>query len=66
MDDVMPRRDSPENLRILKRQQLSFLPLRRAVEFFGSRPAEMNRDLKHHKMCRTLGWGQHSMVSIGF
>ena len=25
------------------------------VEFFGSLPAEINWDLTHHKMCRTLG-----------
>ena len=42
IDDVIPRRDGPENLRILKRRQLSFLPLGHAVEFFGSRPTEMN------------------------
>ena len=75
VDDVIPRRDGPENLRILKRRQLrirplkaglGFLPLRHAVEFFGSRLAEMNWDLKYHKMRRMLGWGQHSMVSIGF
>ena len=46
--------------------QLSFLPLRHAVDFFRSRPAEMNWDLKHHKMRRALGLGQHRMVSIGF
>ena len=43
-------------------------PLKVAVEFFGSRPAEMNWDLKHHKMHRA--WGgrgfQHSMVSTCF
>ena len=42
VDDDMPRRDGPENLGILKRRQLSFLPLRHAVKFFRSRPAEMN------------------------
>ena len=26
-----------------------------AVKFFGSRPAKMNWDLKHHEICRTLG-----------
>ena len=46
--------------------ELGFLPLRRAVEFFGSRPAEINGDLKHHKMHCALGWSQHSMVSRGF
>ena len=34
VDDFLPRRDGPE--------KLSFLPLRREVVFFGSRPAEMN------------------------
>ena len=53
-DDVMPRRDGPENLRILK-VYLSFLPLTRAVEFFGSRQAEMNWDLKNHKRRRSMG-----------
>ena len=38
----MPRRDGPENLRILKALLLSFQPLRHAVEFFGSQPAKMN------------------------
>ena len=72
VDDVLPRRDGPENLKILKRRLLGIrplkdiveiLPLRLAVEFpcdvkfFGSRPAEMNWDLKHHKMHRTLGLG---------
>ena len=51
VDDIMPRRDGPENLMILKRRhldirplktELNFLPLRHAVEFFGSRAAEMN------------------------
>ena len=65
-EDLMPRRDSPEILRILKRRQLGFLPLRHAVEFFGSRLVGMNLDLRHHKIRRALGWGQHSMVNIGF
>ena len=51
VDDIMSRRDGPENLRILKRRQLGirplrrglgFLPLKREVQFFGSRPTEMN------------------------
>ena len=75
VDDVMPRCDGPENFRILKREelgirplkvQLGFLLLRHAVEFFGPWPAEMNWDLKHYMMRHALGWGQHSMVSIGF
>ena len=48
------------------RRAVSFLSLRCAVEFFGSRPAEMTWDLKHHKMRRAFGWGQHYMVSIDF
>ena len=40
VDDVMPRSDGPENLRILK-EKLSFLPLWRAVEFFGSLLADI-------------------------
>ena len=48
------------------RWDLSFLLLRHVVEFFGSRLTEMNWDLKHHKMHRPLGWGQHSMVSKDF
>ena len=32
------------------------LLLRCAAEFFRSRLAEMNWDLKHHKMCCVLGW----------
>ena len=39
------------------RPELEIRPLSRRVEFFGSLPAEMNWDLKHHKMCRTLGVG---------
>ena len=49
VDEVISRRDGSENfektvveIRPLK-AKLGFLPLRRAVEFFGSRPAEMNR-----------------------
>ena len=66
VDDVMPRGDGLENLRILERQllgiwllkgQLRIRLLRRVVEFFGSQPAEMTRDLKHHKMRCALGWG---------
>ena len=67
--DIMPGRDGPENLRILKKSQLrwdhggralSFLPLWRQSSFFGSWPAEMNWDLRHHKMRWALGWGQNS------
>ena len=53
------------------RQTIEFLPLGQrmefsghrvefstvvvAVKFFGSQPAKMNWDLKHHEMCRMLG-----------
>ena len=71
--DVVPGRDGPENLRILKRQKLRFnrwsvwLGFSNLIKAdqFGSRLAEMSWDLRHHKMCRA--WGcQHSLVSIGF
>ena len=67
----MPRRDGPENLGILKRSLVDFLLLNcmagffqiwKQIILFGSWPAEMNWDLKHHKMCRVLGGG----VSIDF
>ena len=41
------------------RQTVEFSVVAVVVKFFGSRPAKMNWDLKHHEMCRTLG-----MVSI--
>ena len=52
VDDVMPGRDGPENLRILKKSQLrveigpwrqtvEFLPLKDVVGFFGSLPTEI-------------------------
>ena len=37
------------------RQTVEFSIVALAVKFFGSRPARMNWDLKHHEMCRTLG-----------
>ena len=46
--------------------ELEIRPLRHAVEFFRSRPAEINCAFKRQKMCWALGWGQHSMVSISF
>ena len=33
MDDVMPRRDGPENLRILKRSQLDFDNWKMSLDF---------------------------------
>ena len=72
VDDVMPRRDGPENFekRVVEiwplKMVVEFSTIAVGIEFLGSRPAEMNCDLKHHKMRCALGWGQHSMVSIGF
>ena len=40
---------------------VEFSTVAAAVKFFGSRPAKMNWDLKHHVMCRTLG-GHVSIV----
>ena len=37
------------------RQRVEFSIVAAAVKFFGSRPAKVNWDLKHHKMCRMLG-----------
>ena len=53
MDDVMPSRDGPENLRILKR------PLKVTVEFFESLPAEILNTTR----CATHG-GDGEWVSI--
>ena len=74
VDDIMPRRDGPENLRILRKRQLrvEFLPLRQRFEFSTIDRfswvfwISIDRDLKHHKMCHTLKWGSDSMVSIDF
>ena len=61
VDDVMPGRDGPENLRILKKSQLESRVGDSAIEtkswVFGSLPVEMNWELKQHEMCRTLGVG---------
>ena len=66
----MHRRDGPENLRIWPlRVVVGFWPLEAGVGIFTilqSLPVVMNWDLKHHKMRRALGWGQHRMVSIDF
>ena len=35
--------------------ELSFSTVVAVVKFFGSWPAKMNWDLKHHEMCQTLG-----------
>ena len=51
---------------LLLRHRVESSTVAAPVRFFRSRPAEMNWDLKHHKMRRALGWGQHSMVSISF
>ena len=37
--------------------EVEFRPLEQRVEFFGSLPAEMNWDLKHHEMCQKLRGG---------
>ena len=76
VDDLMPGRDGPENLRILKIESVEKLRLDHGggkltscgwrIELdlgrwrcsWGFR-ISTNRDLKHHKMLRTLG-----MVSI--
>ena len=60
-----PRRDGPEKLRILKRQCSWGRLLKVAVWvfwirsdqiiFFGSQPAEVTWNLKHHKTYHTLG-----------
>ena len=45
-----------------------FLLLKCAAGFLGSEKLSVStsRDLNHHKMPRALGWGQHSVVTIGF
>ena len=49
---------SVEKLRLdLAGRQLRIRPLSQGVEFFGTLLAEMNWDLKHHEMCRTLRVG---------
>ena len=35
--------------------RVEFSTVAPAVKFFGSRPAKMNWDLKHHEICQTLG-----------
>ena len=66
VDDVMPRRDVPDNLRILKRRQLRWdswgielglLPLRYVVKFCRSLPTEI---LNPTRYAARWGWGQHS------
>ena len=74
VDDVMPRRDGSENLRIWKesveirpwRQRIEFSIVAAVVKFFGSQPIEMNWDFRHHKMHHLLGWGQHSKNCVSF
>ena len=46
------------------RQRVEFSTVAAVVKFFVSRPAEINRDLKHHEICRTLGVGSDSMVTL--
>ena len=71
MDDVIPGKDGLENLKIFFKKGVEIRPWNQAVGFFGwnqsgSWRVEMSWDLKHYKMCRTWGWCQDSMVSIGF
>ena len=80
VDDVIPGKDGPEKLRILKKsqlrldnwveklrldhkgRQLSFLPLEQRVVFSNVEDVievlqiSTDRDLRHHKMHRVLGW----------
>ena len=71
VDHIVPGRDGPENLRILKKNQLWLdhggdywiLTVERCSWVFR---ISTDRDLKHHKMRRALARGQHSMVSIDF
>ena len=75
MADVIPGRGDLGNFRIFKKtelrfdcwsEQLGFSDLIRSDQF-GSQPAEMSWDLRHHKMHRAWGRGsQFSMVSIDF
>ena len=60
MDDVITRKDVHENLKILKRQ-LSFLPLMRAIDFFGSLPAEI---LNTTRCTACRDDGQHRLLRI--
>ena len=57
MDDVMPGRDGPENLRILKKSQLRRQRVgSSAIEACGQvLQIYTDRDLKHPKMRRVLG-----------
>ena len=70
--DFVTGRYDLENFGILKRQLVEARPLKRAVGFFGlikadqfgSRPAEISWDLRHHKMCCgcVCVWGGVSIV----
>ena len=65
VNDVMPRRDGPENLRILKRvswdwtieAELGLLTLRRVVKICRSLTTEI---LNTTSYVARWGWGQHS------
>ena len=68
VDDIMPGKDAPENLRILKKSQLrldhgcrklNYLPLRHVVGFFGSLPTEILNTTR----C-TARWDEVSIVRI--
>ena len=67
VEDVIPGRDGPENLRILKRRSWILTVERCSLVFRVS----TDRDLKHHKVRHALGvgsawYGQHNMVSKDF
>ena len=67
VDDVMPGRDGPENLRILRKIQLkvdigpcrqtSWVLCHWGIENWGGLDfrISIDRNLKHHKMRRSLG-----------
>ena len=65
VDDIMPGRDGPENLRILKPVSWDWT-IEVRVGFWCSWVFRISTDidLKHHKIRPALGWGQHSIFSI--
>ena len=44
--------------------RVGFSTVEDAVHFFGSQPAEMNWDLKYHKMHHAFGYGEHRLLRI--
>ena len=74
VDDVMPGRDVPENLRILKKSQLrldhggtelSFLPLWQRLSFLGLDRWRWIETLNITR-CTARWWGQHSKKCVSF